>query len=476
MNEGVTYKGKYFKLKNDIILDQYHMLGDGGHPFRGIFDGDGYTITVEIDDFGGYYLAPFRFIRGATIMNLCVNGYINGGVYSGGIVAHVSGTDNHIINCRSNVTFSFIRSNYTINASYKILSGGMVGIVDGTSDASLYIENSLFDGKFILSIHYGSYRYGWGGLVGSVEGDRGEVNITNSLVAPAEIQNTYYYRDWWRCFVWDDEKDEYMHLTNCYYKAVRANTVQAQGATHAGEMTQMELRTALGGAWKAEGETAVVPVMKSIPFAGNGTIDSPYQISYDADWNTLAYLVNNGYRNFEGKYLKQMNDITVSETIPTIDSPTKMVGISESSSFQGHYDGDNHTLTVNYNDQSDAHYSGPFRFINDATIENLHVAGTIVKGQKKHAGGFVGQAFGTNIISNCRSSVDIQSSTNGDGSHGGFIGDLRGGITHFENCVFDGKLQGTNTKKWGGFVGWVASGCMATFTNCLFTPHACQRE
>ena len=468
VQEGVTYKGKYFKLTKDIYVDRYLMLGDGAHPFRGIFDGNGYTIHLDIDAHGDYNLAPFRYIRGATIMNLRVDGFIHAGAFTGGIVAHVSGTDNHIINCRSSVKFSFINSNTSLY-TYQILSGGLVGKVDGNSDASLYIENSLFDGWFTTPINY-CYRCSWGGLVGSLEGDKGEVFITNSLVAPTEIQQTYYYRDWWRCFVWDDEKDENMYLTNCYYKAVQANTVQAQGATYAGDMTQMELRTALGGAWKADGETAVVPVMKSIPFAGSGTIQSPYQISSETDWDALAYLVNNGYRNFENKFLKQMNDITVSETIPTNGTPTKMVGSSESSSFKGHYDGDNHTLTINYTDNGNNHYCAPFRFINRATIENLHVDGTIVKGQKKHAGGFVGQAFGTNSITNCRSSVDIQSSTDGDGSHGGFLGDLRGGATHFENCVFDGKLQGTSTKKWGGFVGWVASGCRANFVNCLFTP------
>ena len=465
VNEGITYKGKYFKLKNDIIVRKGSMLGESNHPFSGIFDGDGHTITVNIDAHGDYNLAPFRYVRGATIMNLRVNGTINAAAYAGGIVAHVSGTDNHIINCRSSVTFSFL--DIYNSTSYEILSGGLVGIVDGDNNASLYIENSLFDGKFTTTKVY-VIRSGWGGLVGELHGNNGEVNITNSLFAPTEIQNAFLQLVDWRCFVWGNGSNA--HFTNCYYKTGSAGTTQAQGTNSANDMTQIELRTALGGAWKAEGQNAVVPVMKSIPFAGNGTSDSPYQISSDADWNSLAYLVNNGYRNFEGKFLKQMSDITASETVTTVGTPIKMVGVSESSSFQGIYDGDNHTLTVNYNDQNDDHYSGPFRFIKGATIRNLHVCGTIVKAQKKHAGGFVGQAFGTNYITNCRSSVDIKAYTDGDGSHGGFLGDLRGGTTHFENCVFDGKLQGTNTKKWGGFVGWVASGCTANFTNCLFTP------
>ena len=226
---------------------------------------------------------------------------------------------------------------------------------------------------------------------------------------------------------------------------------------------------------------------------GNGTESNPYQIHDISDWLLFASYINEGNTDYNSKYYKLMEYIMVEETIESGDTPAYMWGTSETNSFQGTFDGNNQTLTVIYADNrmsgsnnDDIHYCGPFRFINGATIKNLHVTGEIYKKANKHAGGFVGKAYGTNTIQNCRCSVDIRSNTDGDGSHGGFLGDLREGTTTFENCVFDGKLRGRNeytsdtdytlvnipsaTTKWGGFVGWVASGCTANFNYCLYAP------
>ena len=471
---GNTYKGKYFKMTADIYVDvsnDYHLVGNADNSFRGIFDGDGHTLTFN-EPIDGYqsgdfedYRAPFRSIRGATIKNLHVMGNIKGRFYASGLVAKVYGTDNHIINCRSEIRL-YLKRPVSSNRN-DLNCGGLVGHVDGSSAASLTIENCLFDGKFTSYANYGNGISCWCGFVNEASGNNVQVSVTNSLFAPTEISGCFLQDNNWYVFVRGNGSN--VNITNCYYKTT-ANSTQAQGATDASSYTQNDLCLALGGAWTALGESQVVPVMTNIPFMGSGTSESPYQIGSEAEWYTLAYLISNGYQNFSSKYLKQTADIAVSETVATGKVPIKMLGTSESRSFQGTYDGNGHTLTVNYTDNSDDHYCGPFRFINGATIKNLHVDGTIIKRDKKHAGGFVGKAYGTNNIVNCRSSVYIQSSTDGDGSHGGFLGDLRGGTTNFKNCVFDGKLHGSDTKNWGGFVGWVADGKKANFTNCLFAP------
>ena len=203
---------------------------------------------------------------------------------------------------------------------------------------------------------------------------------------------------------------------------------------------------------------------------GSGTEADPYQINSENDWNTLATNVNNGSQNYSGKYFKLMADITLTETISN-GTPTTMVGSSDSKSFQGTFDGNGHTITLDYNDTRSADFCAPFRYINGATIKYLHVAGTIYKTRGKNAGGLVGKAVGNNTIDNCRSSVDIHFNKDGDVSSGGFIGELReSGSTTLNNCLFDGKLRGANAYKWGGFVGWVASKRTVTFNNCLFNP------
>ena len=64
------------------------------------------------------------------------------------------------------------------------------------------------------------------------------------------------------------------------------------------------------------------------------------------------------------------------------------------------------------------------------------------------------------LFTDCLSSVVINSSVSGDGTHGGFVAncqnndDVNNTEVTFTSCAFDGKLLGTDTNSWGGFVGW----------------------
>ena len=204
---------------------------------------------------------------------------------------------------------------------------------------------------------------------------------------------------------------------------------------------------------------------------GTGTATDPYLINSEADWITLCNNVNDGTSTYIGEFFKLMADITVSEEITEV--ATKMVGRGENVNFRGTFDGGGHTLTVNYVDNSVENACAPFRFIRNATIRNLHVAGTINKKDKLFAGGLVGVAYGTCHISNCHSSVEIHGH-NGDCSSGGFIGELGTSKdpddTYIDNCFFDGRLEGTHANCWGGFIGWVEDEPDAYITNCLFSP------
>lgn len=113
---------------------------------------------------------------------------------------------------------------------------------------------------------------------------------------------------------------------------------------------------------------------------GSGTEADPYKISTADDWNTLCTNVNNGTSTYSSKFFKLMADITVEESFSA--PPTKMVGRSEDVNFRGTFDGNGHTLTVNYVDDNDEDFSAPFRYIRNATIKNLHVAGSITRAKK----------------------------------------------------------------------------------------------
>ena len=65
------------------------MAGKSGHPFKGTFDGQNYTLTFNRTA-AEHLSAPFHYINGATISNLHVEGTITGGTYEslGGLVGH----------------------------------------------------------------------------------------------------------------------------------------------------------------------------------------------------------------------------------------------------------------------------------------------------------------------------------------------------------------------------------------------------
>ena len=187
----------------------------------------------------------------------------------------------------------------------------------------------------------------------------------------------------------------------------------------------------------------------------NATDYADLVISSADDWNTFASAVNGG-NDYRGKFVVLDADITV----------TDMVGTS-SNKFRGTFNGNGHTL--NFNKETSEQYCAPFRYVENATIVNLHTTGSITT-SKKFSAGIVAYTKNTTTISNCWSSVDIISSVSGDGSHGGFVGytEENASNTTLTNCLFDGSITGASTNSCGGLIGWNYD--KATLTNCVFRP------
>ena len=182
------------------------------------------------------------------------------------------------------------------------------------------------------------------------------------------------------------------------------------------------------------------------------------------DWNNFASMVNDHGTDFSGKTILLGEDIIVNKMVGTGDHP-----------FKGTFDGNGHTLTFYQNATEQC--AAPFRYAKNATICNLTVEGHITT-SAKCAAGFIGRSFGTVNIKNCRSNIDITStidlnnSENGDGTHGGFIASIDEGSATLTNCLFDGKLLGEGSNRWGGLVGWKSTynAAKANFKNCFFNP------
>ena len=199
------------------------------------------------------------------------------------------------------------------------------------------------------------------------------------------------------------------------------------------------------------------------PTQGTGTEDDPYLITNEADWGGFAYNVVYG-NTFKGKYVKLTSDISVSA----------MAG-RYGATFEGIFDGGGHKLTFTKGSSAkpfNEEYCAPFSYLKDGTVKNLHVDGTIYT-SAKYAGGLVGRSLGEVTITNCRSSVTINSSVSGEGRHGGLVGALESLENHatISGCTFDGSFATTGgTTDCSGFIGYIWYNSATTILNSLMKP------
>ena len=144
---------------------------------------------------------------------------------------------------------------------------------------------------------------------------------------------------------------------------------------------------------------------------------------------------------------------------------------SESTGYSGTFDGQGHTVTVDWNGYGGGYFA-LFPFVTDATIKNLRVSGQMTTDAPM--GVFSYLAGGTTIYEHCVSDVRITSgNTNSSYCAAGMVRAAysEGKIT-FKDCIVAGDLNGTtdNSRQgMGGFVCSQADDATCTFDNCLYT-------
>ena len=498
---GESYNDAYFQMTENISVGRvvgYHPGGDTYNAFRGTFDGGGHTLTFNYTT-DAEFCGPFCYTYGATIKNLRTAGTINtSSKHAGGVVGR---------NGTASLTLENVTSSVTINSTYRGSAehGGLVG----------YAINADIIGCTFTGSILGENSNGCGGLIGwKTNTESSSANITNCLFAPASVTvgttNAYTLAR--------NSSGGVVNVTNSYYtQALGTAQGKLAHSITAGEFVSMQnagtateygisgivsygvgikfndvlyagmgdvVSLNLGYTWTDEYEangfnasagtfegsenpyTLTMPdadvlvytIIDDNPWDGQGTEAFPYLISYATQWYLLAKGVAEG-NNYSGIYFRLANDITV----------TTMVGTDDQHVFSGNFDGYGHKLTLDYNTTAD--YAAPFRFVADATIHDLTVDGTI-NTSAQFAAGLVGQTAGESntTLNNCRSSVTINSTVNGDGTHGGFVALIQSGETVISDCLFDGSLLGITTDNNGGFVGWTANDASLTIENSVFAP------
>ena len=215
-------------------------------------------------------------------------------------------------------------------------------------------------------------------------------------------------------------------------------------------------------------KTASFKVYKALD--GDGSEAQPYIIADANDWYIFGqYIKEDGTDYYEKCY-------KLADKFDNSNEPiTEMIATDDSKPFGGTLDGNGRTLHIALKANSEAGCA-PFRYLKDATIKNLTIAGYAATSSKFGASIAVENLEnGSTNITDCYSRVNIASSINdngnaADGTHGGFVAVNRGELT-FTRCAFLGSMFGSTAKRNGGFVGWHDgyAGTL-TFRQCVFDP------
>ena len=223
LNSGLVadgFSGKTVKLATSVGSSE--MAGTSGHPFKGTFDGQNYTLTFNrtaAEDF----CAPFHYINGATISNLHVQGTITGGNYErlGGLVGHSEGNIT-INNCR-------VSTEISTTVSGAGFHGGIIAFWYD-SNVACTVTGCVYDGLIYNPSEADATTY-CSGFIGNLFGSNLTVTFTDCLFAPAAY-GTGKCALGGNCFTFVyPNSDPTYNMTNCYYTSILGNRQGRPAAT-----------------------------------------------------------------------------------------------------------------------------------------------------------------------------------------------------------------------------------------------------
>ena len=490
------------KMTRDVNLGgDITMAGNSDHNYSGTFDGQNHTLTVNWNT-NANDIAPFRRVNGATIKNLHTEGTIkSSGYYLAGLIDEAYGESN-ISGCVSNV---HITSTYADN---RCGAGGLISYI--SSNARVTITDCLVKGSINATMEKG--KKGMGGFVSIQNGTctmtnclyAGENNATtrsNTFADKATLTNCYYLNacgtaqgkqvtkeqlkngdvarllqsnrntQFWgqelgkenEPLPTAEEAKKVYKIDFAYKGKVKASRYANPGKAIFGGMPTFIAKDIMDSEYNehhyytfafGNNFNASVLIYYDRTVDINPTEKDYYEIASKTDWIEFCYIVSSGQNSVDAKMTKDVD----------LGSDIFMVG----DSYAGTFDGQNHTLKINWNSTSG--WLAPFYTVNGATIKNLRTEGEI-KSKSYFLSGLVQSAYGNTTISGCVSAVNITSSyDNGGCNAAGMVECVRDNANvTFTDCLVKGKLNATTEKgkeSMGGFVHLLYGKC--TLNNCLY--------
>ena len=499
------------KMTADVDLGEDIMMLGHGKNYSGTFDGQNHTLKINWNSGDRTWIAPFQTVDGATIKNLRTEGVINSSThFLSGLIYDAYGT----------TTISGCVSNVNIISSYTGQGCDAAGLICYLFEsARVTISDCLVKGSINATTEKGQK-----GMGGFVFIQHGSCIMNNCLYAGTNNASGGY------TFASDSDDKATLTLNNCHY-LTPCGKVQGEPATKAqlrngyvayklqkGRESQVwgqtlgtdtipqltaeaakhvyEVKFTLNGKVKAmryanRGGHVSLPTVQELlgeaydarktytlafgggfsdatAIDGNHTVAatvavSCFNIATKDDWRAFGDLVRSGEGNLNAKLTADLN----------LGSDILKIGNENGGTYSGTFDGQGHTITIDWNTHGSDSYVTLFPFLIDATIKNLRVTGQMTS-DSEPLSVFALEARGTTTFSGCVSDVKI---TNGDKNDtycaaGMVRAAYRKGKITFNDCIVGGDINGTvdnSSQNMGGFVCGQADDATCTFNNCLYT-------
>ena len=499
------------KMTKDVDLgEDIAKVGTSNSPYGGTFDGQNHVLTVNWDAGSTNDVAPFGRVNGATIKNLRTEGSIrSNGYYLSGLIDEATG-ENTVTGCVSNVN---------LTTSYDKSSCDAAGLICYIySSGRVTISDCLVKGSINATTEKGQK-----GMGGFVFIQHGSCIMNNCLYAGTNNASGGY------TFASDSDPKATTTLNNCYYlntcgKAQGEPVTKAQ--LESGYMAHLLQGTREETVWGQVLGTDTIPQLTAeaakqvyeVKFTLNGKVKAmryanrgghvslptvqellgadyapniTYALSFEGDFSASSTVTGNTtvVANVVFKDIsiatkedwKKFGDLVLSgegklnaKLTADLNLGTEILKIgSESTGYSGTFDGQGHTITIDWNVYGSETHVALFPSVTNATIKNLRVTGQMTS-DSEPLGVFALNADGNTTFSGCVSDVKITNgNTNSSNCAAGMVLSAysEGKIT-FKDCIVSGDLNGTtdNSRQgMGGFVCGQYDDATCTFNNCLYT-------
>ena len=450
-------------VTNGDDLDQWTPIGTSiGNAYTGTFNGQNFKISglyikntsSDTDDQGLFGYLSIDGDNTGTVQNLSVSGSVSGNNFVGGVVGDNRG---NVINCAFSGSVSgsdhvggvvgynsgSVENCYntgTVNGS--IEAGGVVGHNSGN------VENCYNIGEVsgnyvggVVGYNNGSITncYNTGNISGGISGGVVGYNIITT------VTGCYFLTGTAEKGIGSDDSGDADPLTVEAFKNQKSFTDWDFGTADTNTWT---IHPVLGR-----------PALNENKEGGDGSPDSPYEISTATELENFRDLVN-GKDGNPNAHAKLMNNIDLKDVCgPELDAETSWIpiGNSEENAYTGNFNGNGHTISGLYI-VTTANNQGLFGRVNGGTVQNLTVFGS-VNSSGDYVGGIVGNNSGT--FENCA----FTGSVSGDWYVGGVVGNNNGGTV--TGCIFSGSgsVSVTGSYSVGGVVG-KNSGSIGSVEKC----------